>query len=74
MNKTLTATYGSEDTIKNVVEELIDAVGIPQEKVFVDKPNNQVKVITPVATEGEIKKVLQAHNPKNIVEREWKES
>ena len=73
MNKTLTATYESEDTIKNVVEELIGAVGIPQEQVFVDKSNNQVKVITPVVTEGEIKKVLQAHKPKNIAERDWKE-
>ena len=74
MNETVTATYESETTIKNVVEALVDSVGIPQEKIFVDKPNKQVKVIIPVATESEVKRIMQSHKLKNIAERVWGES
>jgi hypothetical protein len=71
MNETVTATYESETTVKNVVEALVDSIGIPQEKIFVDKPNNQVKVIVPTAIESEVKRVMESHQPKNMSERVW---
>ena len=74
MNETVTATYESEIMAKNVVEVLVDSVGIPQEKIFVDKPNKLVKVIIPIATESEVERVMQSHQLKNISKRVWKES
>ena len=71
MNETVTATYESETMVKNVVEALIDSIGIPQEKIFVDKPNKQVKVIVPTTIENEVKRVMQSHRPKNMSERVW---
>jgi hypothetical protein len=71
MNKTLTATYASEDTLRNVEEELVGAAGIPREQVFVEKKSKQIKVIIPAATEDEVRKILQAHRPKKMAERDW---
>jgi hypothetical protein len=71
MNETVTATYESETKVKNVVEALIDSIGIPQEKIFVDKASKQVKVIIPAATESEVKRVMQSHQPTNMSERVW---
>jgi len=71
MNETVTATYESETKVKNVVEALIDSIGIPQEKIFVDKPSKQVKVIIPTATVSEVKRVMQSHQLTNISERVW---
>ena len=71
MNETVTATYESETKVKNVVEALIDSIGIPQEKIFVDKASKQVKVIIPTATENEVKRVMQSYQPENMSERVW---
>ena len=51
MNTTVTMSYGSLDSLKNAVDDLI-GVGIPQ-----------LKVITPKASEAEIRELLGRHNP-----------
>ena len=61
--KVLNATYNSTDTMKNVVDDLINNVGLPAEEVFADKKTKQVKVIAASAIEAEIKEVLNRHSP-----------
>ncbi len=74
MNKTLTATFESEDALKAAEYNIINAeiAGIPREKIFVDKEKKEIKVIIPTATEAEIRSILKENNPKTITEREWK--
>ena len=60
--KVITATYASADTLKNVVDDLIN-IGLPAEEVFADKNSKQVKVIAAPAIEPEIREVLNRHNP-----------
>ena len=60
--KVITATYASADTLKNVVDDLIN-IGLPSEKVFADKNSNQVKVLAAPSIEPEIREVLNRHNP-----------
>lgn len=73
MTKTVTAVYESEDTLKNVADELVSDAGIPQELVFVDNDKMEVKVVIAAATEGEIRSILERHGPKNLSERQWTE-
>lgn len=65
MNKTLTATYESADSVRNVVDELL-GIGYPQDKVYVEEGKNQIKVITPVDGESVIVDLLQRHHPKTL--------
>jgi hypothetical protein len=62
MNTTVTMSYGSIDSLRNAVDDLI-GVGIPQEQFHVIKDDLQLKVITPVASEPEIRELLGRHNP-----------
>jgi len=64
--KVITATYASTDILKNVVDDLINNIGLPAEEVFADKNNKQVKIIAPHAIEPEIKEVLNRHNPTRV--------
>ncbi|MCK4502703.1 MAG: hypothetical protein KAU22_06675 [Desulfuromonadales bacterium] len=59
---TVTVTYGSVDSLKNAVDDLLGA-GIPQEKFYVIKADMQIKVITPKTSEPEILELLNRHNP-----------
>ncbi len=70
MNETVTATYNTQDALKNAVDDLLGA-GIPQEQFYVDKANNQLKVITPGDGAPEILELLKRHNPKKVDERHW---
>jgi hypothetical protein len=60
MNKTVTATYESATQVKNTQDDLI-ATGIPKEQIFVDKKNNQIKVMIAEVTEPEIETILKRH-------------
>lgn len=62
MSETITKTYQSAEALKNVWEDLV-ATGIEQEQIFMDKENNQIKVITPAETEAEILEILGRHQP-----------
>ena len=62
MNTTVTMSYGSLDSLRNAVDDLI-GVGIPQEQFHVIKDDLQLKVITPKVSEPEIRELLDRHNP-----------
>ena len=62
MNTTVTMSYGSLDSLKNAVDDLI-GVGIPQEQFHVIKDDLELKVVTPEACEAEIRELLGRHNP-----------
>ena len=57
MNTTVTMSYGSLDSLRNAVDDLI-GVGIPQEHFHVIKDDLQ-----PVDSEPEIRELLGRHNP-----------
>lgn len=65
MLKTITATYGSETTLTNVVDDLIND-GLPREKVFSDKALLQIKVMIPEVSESGINEILKRHSPITI--------
>ena len=46
MTKIVTAVYASEDTLKNVHDDLV-STGIPQEKIRTNKDKRQVQVMSP---------------------------
>ena len=62
MNTTVTMSYRSIDALKNAVDDLL-GVGIPQEQFHVIKDDLELKVITPKATEPEIRELLGRHDP-----------
>lgn len=65
MNRTVTATYETADSVRNVVDELL-GIGFPQEKFYVEDEKNQIKVITPLDGESVIVELLQRHHPKTL--------
>lgn len=66
MLKTITATYDSETTLANVVDDLVND-GLPREEIYRDNSAMQVKVMIPEASEPEISVILKRHNPTNLV-------
>jgi hypothetical protein len=67
MTKIVTATYASEDTLKNVHNDLI-GTGIPEEKIRVIKDKLEVQVMSPDATESEMMEILRRHEPTKITD------
>lgn len=65
MLKTITATYDSETTLTNVVDDLIND-GLPREKVFRDDKLLQIKVMIPEVNESGIEEILKRHDPIKI--------
>lgn len=65
MFKTITATYDSETTLTNVVDDLIND-GLPREKVFRDDKLLQIKVMIPEVEESGINEILKRHSPIKI--------
>ena len=62
MNTTVTFNYGSRDSVKNALVDLMGAE-IPGEQIYVDKKENQIKVIIPKSGEPEVRELLGRHNP-----------
>ena len=65
MFKTITATYDSETTLKNVVDDLVND-GLPREKVFSDDKLLQIKVMVPEVEESGINEILKRPSPIKI--------
>jgi len=65
MAKTITATYASEAALKNVFDDLIN-IGLPAEEIFTDSAKKEVKVITGMDIEPEIREVLKRHEPEQV--------
>ncbi len=61
MTKSVTGTYPSNTQIQNAREDLI-AAGIPQEQIYVDKAQHQLKVLIADATEPEVEEILKRHD------------
>jgi len=62
MNTTVTVNYDSRDAVKNALVDLMGAE-IPGEQIFVDKKENQNKVIIPKSGEQEVRELLGRRNP-----------
>lgn len=72
MTKTVTGAYESATQIKNAQNDLI-AIGIPQEQIFVDDDNKQIKVIIADETEPEIEDILKQHDASSMsVTTNWR--
>jgi len=74
MNKVLTASFGTEEALKAAQHDLTTATiaGFPREKILADKEGKQIKVVTTGATEAQVRKILQDHDPKDLRESEFK--
>jgi hypothetical protein len=65
MAEIITGVYESEDTLANVRDDLV-SLGIPQEKIRVDRDKKQVQVMAPSTAEAEIEEILKRHAPSEI--------
>jgi hypothetical protein len=60
MSTTVTATFKSDDQVKNVKDDLL-STGIPNEKIFVDEPAKKIRVIMPKETQPAIVDIFERH-------------
>jgi hypothetical protein len=68
MTAIVTAVYGSETAISNVVEDLI-SVGIPRDRIATESSARQVAVTSADAAEPEVTEILKRHQPSQINSR-----
>lgn len=68
MIETITAVYDTYSKAQNAADDLL-STGIDSEKVYLDDRSPQVKVMTPKAIQGEIKEILQRHQPTEVSEK-----
>ncbi|MDT8409006.1 MAG: hypothetical protein RQ741_05355 [Wenzhouxiangellaceae bacterium] len=60
MNKTLNGHFDKPEQAKNTREDLI-AVGIPQDKIFIDEHHQLIKVIIPEEETRQIEEIFERH-------------
>lgn len=65
MTDAVTATFKDAKTITNIEDDLL-SLGIPIEKIKIDKDNARVRVMVPEAAKAEIIEVLNRHEPTEI--------
>lgn len=65
MNKTINGKYDSKDQMRNTWDDLI-ATGIQRDNVYVDEPNQVIKVISPAETEPEIQEIFERHGIRSV--------
>lgn len=65
MTRKIKATYGSPETVDNVLDDLL-STGIPREKIFTDKEENRVEVFIPETSTPEIDEILRRHHPEKV--------
>jgi len=72
MNKVLTASFDTEEALKAAQHDLTTSTiaGFPREKIRADKDRKEIKVLTTGATEAQVRKILQDHDPKELRESE----
>lgn len=61
MNTTLTGRFDNIDQARAARKELI-AAGIPQEKIYIDKDLQQIKVIIPEEETSQIREIFSGHD------------
>lgn len=69
MMKALTAKFETVEAARNAQEDLID-VGYPNESLFLDRANVELKVMASAEGVGEARELLGRHHPQEIRERE----
>jgi hypothetical protein len=69
MMKVLTARFETVEAARNAQEDLID-VGYPSEKLYFDRANAELKVLTSPEGAGEARELLGRHRPKDIREHD----
>ena len=65
MTDAVVATYKDALTITNVEDDL-RSLGIPEEKIKIDKDNARIRVMVPQESKAEIREVLNRHKPTEI--------
>lgn len=65
MTRTVTGDFGSEDAMKNAMDDLISN-GIPREEVFMDNEHMQLKVMVPDAIEASVAEILRRHHASKL--------
>lgn len=65
MTRTVTGDFGSEDAMRNAMDDLISN-GIPREELFMDSEHMQLKVMVPDAMKGGVGEILERHHAKNL--------
>ena len=65
MTTAVVATYKDRKAITNVEDDLA-SLGIPNEKIKIDKESRKIRVMVPDATKSEILEVLNRHAPTEI--------
>ena len=65
MTDAVVATYKDAKTITNVEDDLL-SIGIPNEKIKVDKEHMKIRVMMPDATKSEILEILNRHAPSEV--------
>lgn len=65
MTTAVVATFKDQKAITNVEDDLA-SLGIPNEKIKIDKDNHKIRVMVPEATKAEILEVLNRHKPTEI--------
>jgi hypothetical protein len=65
MTTAVVATYKDKKAITNVEDDLA-SLGIPNEKIKIDKESRKIRVMVPDATKAEILEVLNRHAPTEI--------
>ena len=65
MTRTVTGDFGSEDAMKNAMDDLISN-GIPREEVFMDSEHMQLKVMVPDAIEASVGEILRRHHASKL--------
>lgn len=61
MNTTLTGRFEQLDQARVAREEMI-AAGIPQDKIFIDEDQRQIKVIIPEEQSPQILEIFSSHD------------
>lgn len=61
MNTTLTGRFDNADHARAARRDMI-AAGIPQDKIFIDEDQQQIKVIIPEEQAPQIREVFNGHD------------
>lgn len=67
MTVTITGTFATESAVRNASQDL-HGIGIPGEKISVDKDACRIRVAIPEATEREVKEILKRHEATRITD------
>jgi hypothetical protein len=65
MTRVITGDFDSIYKMRNAMDDLI-ASGIDREKVYMDKPRMQLKVLVPISISQQVNDVVARHEPVSL--------